>query len=274
MSRALLIGLVLLSSVAAAHAQAQGVVDVLREQRRRARVAEVLTHLGERVVPQPVVPLGPPDPFVTEALARRAAAAARADSLVAAARADSLAAASMRLERMVWQKTEPDAQGSFLDRYRESFWRASDPRAGNPIDTTATTTLRGRLQTVFGRPTRNADALRQVGYAGSESVQFEYWFVVNDSIPVLVMDIDGPFGRGLLLAGDEAHARLLPLLKDDLADRLADAVGPNPWVDYYRSFERQQWFRTGYNGETLFTVEINAPAWSRRSRVDRWNIHR
>ena len=268
------LALVALAS-AAPLAQAQSVVDVLREQRLRARVAEVMDRLGPRVAARPVATLGQLDPIIAEVLAARAAVARRADSL-AAAEADSAARAerALGLDRLVWVKTEPDAQGVFLERFRETYWRASDPRAGNPLDTTATTALRGRLQSVFGRPTRNADALRQVGYAGSETVQFEYWFVVNDSIPVLIMDIDGPFGRGLLLAGSEQHASLLPRLKDDLVARLNAALGPDPWVDYYRSFDRGTWYRTGYNGESLFTVEINAPAWSRRSRADRWNIHR
>lgn len=253
-------------------AEAQAVVDVLRDQRLRVRMAEVMAQLGPLVPTRPLAALGAPDPIVAEVLTARAVAAARIDS-ASAARRDSVAR-SVRLERIVWTKTEPDEQGSFLERYRETFWRSSDPRAGIPLDTTATTTLRGLLQSVFGAPTRNADAFRQVGYAGAETVQFEYWFVVNDSIPVLVMDIDGPFGRGLLLAGSESDAALLPLLKADLFARLDDALGPDPWVDYYRSFDRGAWYRTGYNGTALFTVEIRPPAWSRRSGVDRWNIHR
>gem|GEM_PF-1130114 len=259
---------------AAPAASAQDVVELLRQQRRDARVAEILATMDARVAPHPTRRLGTPDPYVQAILDRRAARAALADSLAQAARADSLAALPAPVLTFRWDKTAPDAQGAFLARYRETFWRSSDPSAGNVIDTTRTTALRGRLQAVFGDPTRNADALRQVGYAGSETVQFEYWFVVNDSIPVLVMDIDGPFGRGLLLAGDETDAAVLPHLKADLAVRLADAVGPDPWVDYYRSYERNQWYRTGYNGATLFTVEIRPPAWSRRARVDRWNIHR
>jgi hypothetical protein len=259
---------------AAPAAQAQDVVEVLRRQRRDARVAEILATMPAQVASRPLRPLGPSDPIVEAVLRGRARAYARLDSLARIARADSLAALPATPVTYRWAKTAPDEQGAFLALYRETFWRSSDPAASNPIDTTSTTALRGRLQAVFGDPTRNADALRQVGYAGSETVQFEYWFVVNDSIPVLVMDIDGPFGRGLLLAGDEADAAVLPHLKADLAVRLTDAVGPDPWVDYYRSYERGQWFRTGYNGETLFTVEIRPPAWSRRARVDRWNIHR
>ena len=253
-------------------AHAQSVVEVLQEQRLRARATEVLAELGPRVRPRPVAPLGASDPFVEALLAARRARAAAADS-VAAAERDSVAR-SLQLNQIAWTKMEPDAQGSFLERFREVYWQAATPRSSEPLDTTATTALRGRLQAVFGRPTRNADALRQVGYAGSEFVQFEYWFVVNDSIPILVLDLDGPFGTGLLVAGSESNASLLPVLKADLAARLAEALGPDPWVDYYHSFERRQWYRTGYNGTEQFTLEIRPPGWSRRDRVDRWLIHR
>lgn len=257
---------------AAPAANAQSVVEVLQQQRRAARAAEVLDELGPRVRPRPAATLGERDGYVEAALALRRARQATADSMAAVER-DSLARA-LQLREIVWVKTEPDGQGAFLERYREAYWRAADPRPGQPLDTTATTLLRGRLQAVFGRPTRNADALRQVGYAGSEFIQFEYWFIVNDSIPLLVLDLDGPFGTGLLVAGSEADAALLPVLKADLAARLAEALGPDPWVDYYHSFDRRQWYRTGYNGTEQFTLEIRPPRWSQRDRVDRWIIHR
>ena len=143
------------------------------------------------------------------------------------------------------------------------------------IDTMGTPVLRGRLQAAFGKPTRNADALKKVGYSGSEYVQFEYWLVVNDSIPILAMDIDGPFGQGLLLAGPEVHERYLPQIKQDLTDRLVARRFSDPYVDYYLSYERDQWFRTGYNGSEYFQRTVRRPpGWSRRPRVDRWVIHR
>jgi hypothetical protein len=254
--------------------RAQSVVEILRQQRLEARVAEVADSLGPHVPVRPLVALGAADPFVAahEAVhaARRAEVARREQ-----AERDSLArAAAARPLTLAWDKAEPAEQGGFLVRFGETFWQAAQPLRTLAIDTTATPELRGRLQKVFGRPTRNADALRQIGYTGSEFVQFEYWFVVNDSIPVLVMDLDGPFGRGLLLAGDERQADLLPVLKADLSARLTEALGPNPWVDYYHSYERGRWFRTGYNGAETFTIEIRPPRWSRTARADRWIIHR
>lgn len=255
-------------------ARAQSVVEILQRQRLEARVREAAAEIGDVLPARPVALGAAADPFdraFDAAVARRAAAR---DSLAAAeraqTRADSLAGTP---QRTVWARVAPDAQGAFLERFREVFWRASDPRR-LALDTTATPVVRGLLQSVFGRPTRNADALRQVGYSGNEFVQFEYWFVVNDSIPVLLLDLDGPFGRGLLLAGSDAFADRLPALKTDLSRLLFDATGPDPFVDYYHSFERRQWYRTGYNGTEYFTVPIRPPGWVQSRAVDRWVIHR
>ena len=255
-------------------AQAQSVVEILQRQRLEARVREAAAEIGEFLPVRPVRLAASTDPFdraYDAVVARRAAVR---DSLAAAERAqylaDSLAGTP---QRTVWAKVAPDGQGAFLERFREVYWRASDPRR-LALDTTATPVVRGLLQSVFGRPTRNADALRQVGYTGNEFVQFEYWFVVNDSIPVLLLDLDGPFGRGLLLAGAEAYADQLPELKADLSRQLFAATGPDPFVDYYHSYERRQWYRTGYNGTDYFTVPIRPPGWVQSRAVDRWIIHR
>lgn len=275
--RWLLVGLVLLAGsllAAVPAASAQGVIELLQRQRLEARVAEVAAELGPVVAVLPPLALGEPDPFSAGFAAVEARRKAARDSVeaarVAEIRRDSLAGTPRRL---VWDKVEPGAQGGFLERYREVFWKAANPQNAT-ADTMGTPRVRARLQSIFGRPTRNADAVRQIGYTGNEFVQFEYWFVVNDSIPVLLLDLDGPFGRGLLMAGSEEFAAAMPGLKDDLSRQIVGAPGPDPFVDYYHSFERQQWFRTGYNGTDFFTLPIRPPGWSRREAVDRWIIHR
>lgn len=274
LGRWLMLALIALSSLLAAPSQAQNVVDVLQRQRRAARVAEIMETLGDRVPPRPAVEAGTPDDAT---LAFRAVLAERQrvrDSLVAAdnARADSLILAA-QLATLHWRKVEPGAQQDFVEQYAEAYWQAADPRPGL-VDSLDTSALRGRLQAAFGRPTRNADAQRRHGYGGSEYIQFEYWFVVNDSIPVLAFDIDGPFGRGLLIATDEPHADIVQDLKADLSARLDDARRPDPWVDYYHSYERGRWFRTGFNGTESFIVEVRPPRWSGRADTQRWVIHR
>ncbi len=254
---------------------AQDVVQVLQRQRQEARLAEILAERGPLLAPRPVVEVGEVDRWTRAFRAVEAARQAARDSLVAAdeAKADSLIRLA-QLASLRWRKVEPDAQQSFLEQYRETYWEAAYPGPSLLVDTSSTALLRGRLQAAFGRPTRNADALRRHGYGGSEFVQFEYWFVVNDSIPILALDIDGPFGQGLMVASDERYASLLRPIRADLSARLDAARRPDPWVDYYHSFERRQWYRTGFNGADQFTVEVRPPRWSGRSDTDRWIIHR
>lgn len=253
---------------------AQSVVDVLQRQRRDARVAEIMEALGDRIPPRPPVEAGTPDDATVAFRAVQAARQRVRDSLVLAenVRADSLILAA-QLATLHWRKVEPGAQQDFVEQYAEAYWQAADPRPGL-VDSLDTAALRGRLQAAFGQPTRNADAQRRYGYGGSEYIQFEYWFVVNDSIPVLALDIDGPFGRGLLIATDEPHAAIVQDLKADLSGQLVQARRPDPWVDYYHSYERRRWFRTGFNGAESFTVEVRPPRWSGREETQRWVIHR
>ena len=255
-------------------AKAQDVAEVLRQQRWLARSTQILDSLGAELQPRPMVRLGQPDE-VERAWQVLLDARQAARDRIELARRDSLArvAATAPLPEIVWRTTDAEAQGGYLEQYREVYWKAMSSRA--PIDTMGTPVLRGRLQAAFGKPTRNADALRKVGYSGSEYVQFEYWLVVNDSIPILAMDIDGPFGTGLLLAGPESHERYLPQIKHDLSERLLARRFSDPYVDYYLSYERDQWYRTGYNGSEYFQRTVRRPpGWSRRPRVDRWVIHR
>ncbi|MGB3542980.1 MAG: hypothetical protein WBA11_08660 [Rubrivirga sp.] len=246
---------------------------MLRQQRLEARAAEIVLEVGERIQPKPIVEVGTVD-WATAAFREvQAARQAARDSLV---RADNLKADSLilaaRLATLNWDKVEPDAQGFFLERFGETYWQAVGAR-GLLTDTLDTHALRGKLQAEFGRPTRNGDAQRRYGYGGSEYIQFEYWFVVNDSIPLLALDIDGPFGRGLLVASDEEYQDILPDLKADLSARI-EAQRPDPWLDYYHSFERGRWFKTGFNGTEDYTLPVRPPRWSGREGSDRWVIHR
>ncbi|MDT0632582.1 hypothetical protein RQM47_08760 [Rubrivirga sp. S365] len=249
-------------------------VDLLQRQRSAARAAEALAEIGPRVPPRPPRPGGAGDPHLAAYAASRERRQAASDLARRAheARADS----AIRVARMAtlrWEKVRPREQGPFLEQYGEAFWLSAPTGGAAAIDTTSTAVLRGQLQAAFGDPTRNGDAQKRYGYGGSDHVQFEYWFAVNDTIPVLVLDLDGPFGRGLMIAADEEQAAFLPALKADLARRLAAERRPVPWLDYYHSFARRTWYRTGYNGTEFYVREVRPPRWA-GAAGDRWIIHR
>lgn len=255
-----------------ATAQTSDVVDLLVQQRTEVRIAELLEELGGMAIPRPPEHPGEMTLYwlwMDRNFARRAAIAdsQAAEEERAAAQANALGATPVR-----WRKFAADEQGEFLDRYREVFWRAIG--TPDPRDTLATPHFRAHLNGLFGAPTRNSAAMEQEEYAGSEFVQFEYWLIANDSIPVLVLDIDGPFRRGLLVAADEAYTDDFAALKNDLFERIFESE-PTPYADYYHSRERGQWYRTGFDGTEYFVRETRRPRWTtRRSRDEKWRIFR
>jgi len=232
-------------------------------------------------VPRPTVRIDGAEPDFYLILFDRATAAqqAVADSLrrlAEAARVDSTARALEAAEMagtIRWHAVAAHEQGEFIASYREVYWHAIN--TATPLDTVDTPELRARLGALFGAPTRNAAAAEQEGYAGSEYVQFEYWLVADGEIPILVLDLNGPFGRGLLVAGDEGHLRQLARLKADLARRILDAGPPAPYADYYQSLDHGGWFRTGFDGETYFTNPVRTPRWAQQTHEGlRWRIYR
>jgi len=255
-----------------AAAQTNDVVGLLVQQRKEARIAELLDQLGTRAEPRPPVHLGEMMLYrlwAEQNLARRKAIvdSQAAEVERAATQANAPGATPIR-----WRKFAAEDQGDFLDQYREVFWRSIG--TPNLRDTLATSHFRARLNGLFGAPTRNAAAMEQEEYAGSEFVQFEYWLIANDSIPILLLDIDGPFGRGLLVAADEAYVDDYSALKTDLYERIFESA-PTPYTDYYHSRERREWYRTGFDGTEYFIREVRRPRWAtRRSRDEKWRIFR
>lgn len=155
-----------------------------------------------------------------------------------------------RLERPWFQKEFGDTKWSFLGA--SSYL--------TPLDTTFTRELRARLEAQFGAPTLTlADLGRED--APDEYIQFEYWFVVNDTIPAMVMDVHGPYDRGLIVATDRRFRDELQAFREALLAPVLHADERAPYVDYFYDTEIEAWYRTGYDGVDFFLEPI------RRSRV-------
>jgi len=158
----------------------------------------------------------------------------------------------------------------FRNEYGDTGW--SFLGAGSRytfFDTTYTRDLRARLQAQFGDPTQTL-ADRPKGEWESEA-QFEYWFVVNDSIPVRVTDANGPRDRGLILSTDRRLRERLPELRDALLRPLREPKRA-PYVDYYYeqteddTESSEQWYRTGFDGRSFFIERIPPSAIRPRRR--------
>lgn len=147
-------------------------------------------------------------------------------------------------------------RGWFEEQYEDTRWSFLGAGVSRTFfDTTRTQELRARLQAQFGDPTQTLGDTdpREVE---SEQPQFEYWFIVNDSIPVQVTDASGPMDRGLIVATERRYRDRLRGLRDTL---LAPVQQPEraPYVDYYYDGLVEQWYRTGFDGRTYFLEQIS-----------------
>lgn len=126
-------------------------------------------------------------------------------------------------------------------------------------DTMRTARLRGALQSRYGAPTRTLGDLGGDDRVDAGSAfQFEYWFAINDTIPLLVTDVGGPRDRSLVVA---THARLrewLPTLRSWLLGDLA-ATRPEPYADYYYSSATRAWSVVGFDGVRYVERTIPRP---------------
>jgi len=151
----------------------------------------------------------------------------------------------------------------FRDRYRAVEW--SFLGTGLQLtfaDTVRTRDLRARLQARFGEPTRTLaeiysnEWVRAPDSTREDPIQFEYWFVVNDSIPVRVSDVSGPGERGGIVSTDRQYREDLAALRTALFRPLRREERA-PYVDYYYEPESRRWYRVGYDGRSFFRERIS-----------------
>ena len=149
-----------------------------------------------------------------------------------------------RLERDWFREKFADTEWAFLGETSHHAF----------LDTARTPSLRARLQTAFGDPTQTlVDTPLEM--PPDKQAQFEYWFVVNDSIPVQVTDASGPRDRGLIVAVERSYRSRLRALRDTLLAPLRHAERA-PYVDYYYDEQRERWYRAGFDGQSFFLKQI------------------
>ncbi|HET6569198.1 MAG TPA: hypothetical protein VFG50_14620 [Rhodothermales bacterium] len=240
---------------AASTAHAQDLIELYRTERVQAQAAELAQSRG-----MALTPLAPEHLSVST------------DSLFAEAAEDSVAAPveppNPFLEAS-WQAVHHFARGWFDEKFADVKWAYLGNARRSPLDTTVTPELRARLEAQFERPTRTLlDVLREHENEPDEYIQFEYDFVVNDSIPVLVLDTAGPFDRGVVIASDDRYRSLLDELRVGLAAQLFGGKRPAPYTDYYFDAEPRVWYLTGYDGVRYFTQPVKRPNFIRWSLPD------
>lgn len=147
----------------------------------------------------------------------------------------------------------------FERRFSNIDWTGRGLYKKSPIDNMQTNKLRAKLQAAFGDPTVTIeDLINQPDFRPGKAIQFEYRFVVNDKIPLMLLDVDGPFGHGLVYVGAVRYIDLMPQVKRTLARKLM-GVEPAEYQDYFYSPERSQWFDIRYQGDEYTIEKISSP---------------
>lgn len=159
-----------------------------------------------------------------------------------------------------WEKISNLRAPVYRDGFEETQWAFTGSNSRSPIDTMRTADLRSRFQTVFGAPTVTlVESPDPDSLSREQVVEFEYWFVLNDSVRVVVLDVNGPWDRGVVLAADQAYRSHLPVIKQEFLEQLIPEADRTPFTDYYYNVDQQTWYLTGFDGATFFDRRIERP---------------
>lgn len=128
------------------------------------------------------------------------------------------------------------------------------------LDDRQTNEIRARLQAQFGDPTQTLeDLINKDNFRPGKAIQFEYWFMVNDSIPFMVLDWNGPFGSGLTYGGASKYVDLMPQIKREFVQKLMSVEEFGEYKDYFYSPEKEQWYLVKYENGKFRNEEIDSP---------------
>lgn len=156
-------------------------------------------------------------------------------------------------DKPVFERVSLEEREAFQERFEDIKWTGAGLSRSTAIDYVPTIELRARLEKAFGRPTQKLiDLIDKDNFRPGYFIQFEYWFTVNDSIPMMVLDVDGPFSKGLTYVGASRYIDLMPSVKRAFSEMIMDVEQLGEYEDYFYSPEndRLSWYYVAYrNGE-------------------------
>ena len=171
-------------------------------------------------------------------------------------------AAQAQFEEPEIKKVEntKEARAEFQSRFSDIKWTGQGFRF-NELDRIPAIEIRAVLQGAYGDPTQKVeDIIEKDGYLrDGKSIQFEYWFIIDGEIPMMVLDLEGPFDNGLVYVGASRYVDLMPQVKRTLTKELREA-SPKEYVDYFFSPERGQWYKVSYEAGEYKKEEIKQPS--------------
>ncbi len=222
---------------------------VYREARMKMQFDKILSTINVRVAPRPVEHVPSPSDTVGSWIASLAPYYEPPKQ-------------ERKLTRKVemWQLVKRIERRQYAAQFDRVKWAYMGNNYITPIDTTHTRIIRAYMQARFGSPTKTLVELDfSRNLRREEYIQFEYWFILNDSIPMIVMDANGPFDRGVVVACDHRYRSILYNLRQSFLGALMRKEEPAPYVDYYYNYPARRWYRTGFDGRQFFTDPIGQP---------------
>jgi hypothetical protein len=160
-------------------------------------------------------------------------------------------------------KVEYSERQNFEDRFEDIKWTGQGLYNNSTIDRIPTIELRSRLQAAFGDPTQTIKDLINNNFRPGKAIQFEYWFIIDGEMPLMVLDLDGPFANGLVYVGASRYIDLMPQVKRTLNRMLMGEEGdPAEYSDYFYSPEREQWYLVKYEDGEYSQDPISRPTFN------------
>jgi|GEM_PF-477162 hypothetical protein len=164
-----------------------------------------------------------------------------------------------QFEEPVIKKVSTEDAAEFEATFKNIKWTGQGFNY-NELDRVPAIELRARLESVFGSPTKTIEDIVQGGkLRAGKAIQFEYWFVVDGEIPMMILDLDGPFADGLVYVGASRFIDLMPAVKRSLTKHLLEAE-PKAYLDYFYSPEREQWYEVRYQDGEYTKIEVDKPS--------------
>ena len=158
-------------------------------------------------------------------------------------------------------KIEKSDRSEFQQRFEDIKWTGQGLYNPTTIDRVPTIELRARLQAAFGDPTQGiGDLIDRSNFRPGKAVQFEYWFVIDGKIPMMLLDLDGPFENGLVYVGASRYVDLYPQIKRTLTKMLMGGDDSmDEYSDYFYSPERDQWYLVEYKAGEFKREPVSKP---------------
>jgi hypothetical protein len=152
-------------------------------------------------------------------------------------------------------------RNTFQQMFNGIAWTGQGLYNPTTIDRLPTIELRARLQAVFGSPTQKIEDLINENFRPGKAIQFEYWFIIDDEIPLMILDLDGPFENGLVYVGASRYVDLMPQIKRTLTRKLLNNdLELASFSDHFYSPEREQWYLVEYKDGEFSRTPIERPS--------------